>query len=78
MSTAVRFLSCVKSHVSFKMMISGESFVTDSTFKGFFSSVSSLMVLQNMFVAKRTVASIASKNLVRGKNSFGDFEWKNS
>ena len=51
-------------HVCFEMVITSESLVTNLTFKRFLSSVGSFMVLQDMLVAKRSVANLAREDLI--------------
>jgi hypothetical protein len=43
--TTIRLLSCMKSHVSFKMMVPGEPLVTFLTLEWFLAGVGSLVVL---------------------------------
>ena len=46
------------------MVITGEPLVTDLTFKGFFPSMSTFMVLQYVLVSKATVTRLAGKDFV--------------
>ena len=45
-------LTCMKSHVSFKMVVPGEPLVTFLTLEWFLAGVSSLVVLKDIFVAE--------------------------
>ena len=64
MSTTVRFLARVKSHVGLEVMISGETFVTDLTFEGFLARVRTFVILQDVLVAKASVAGLAGEDFV--------------
>lgn len=62
--TVVWFFTSVESHVGLQMMVTGKPFMTLWTFEGLFSGVRSFMVLQNMFVAKRSIADFAGELFV--------------
>ena len=60
----LRFFACVQSHVCLKMMIAGEPFVTHLALKRFLSSMCPFMVLQYMFVTKRSVTNLACEDFI--------------
>lgn len=63
-STTVRFLPSVQSHMGLQMVVACEPFVANLTFKWFFACMSALVILQYMLVAKTSVASLASEDFV--------------
>jgi hypothetical protein len=54
----------MQTHVSLQMMIASESLVTLRALERFLARVCSFMILQDVFVAERTIANLAREDFV--------------
>ena len=63
-SACIRLFTRVEPHVSFQMMISGEAFATNFALKWLLTGVCTLVVLQNVFIAERSVADFACEDFI--------------
>lgn len=63
-AAVVRFLACVQPHVCLEVVVAGETLVAFGTLKGLLAGVRSLVVLQDVLVAKGAAADLARKHLV--------------
>ena len=64
MTTLVRFLASVESHVSFQVVVPGEALLTNAAFERFFTCVSTLVVLKYVLVPEGTITNPTCEHFV--------------
>lgn len=62
----VGFLAGVQTHVGLEVMVTCEFLIALGTFEGFLTGVCSFVILQDVLVAKGTIADFAGEHFVFG------------